>query len=109
MKIYRLFINYGYEYIRAPSPIIKTGLICKLKASAMHLIPVVLGLNSRNVTVNRHASSLGQTRLSGGTKGPQAVSTILMYQLSIICELLMVNIMPKLSIDIKRRYKVPLA
>ena len=40
----------GYGYIRAPSAVLQTASICKLKASVMH-DRVVLGLNSRHMTV----------------------------------------------------------
>ena len=47
-----------YEYIRPPSAVVETALICNLKSSVMH-DRVVLGLNSRHLTVSPCPSQLG--------------------------------------------------
>ena len=51
----------GYRCIRAPLAVIETSLICKLKASVMH-DRVVLGFNSRHMTVSPCPSPLSHTR-----------------------------------------------
>ena len=47
-----------------PSAVIEIGSICKQKASVMQ-DRVVLGLNSRHMTVSPCPSPVGQARLSG--------------------------------------------
>ena len=54
----------GYVYIRAPSAVIETALICKLKAFVIHH-RVGLGLNSRHINANPCPSPLGHARPSG--------------------------------------------
>ena len=71
----------GYTYISAPqyilyiyicmcmyiSAVLETALICKMKASVMH-DRVVLGLNSRYMTVSQCPSPLGHAKPHGGLK-----------------------------------------
>ena len=54
-----IYINSSVNrYIRAPSAVIETGLICNLKASVMH-DRAVLGLNSHHMTVSPCPSPVG--------------------------------------------------
>jgi len=54
----------GYGYIRAPSAVLQTASICKLKASVMH-DRVGLGLNSRHINASPCPSPLDHGRPSG--------------------------------------------
>ena len=51
----------SYGYIRAPSAVIETALICKLKASVIH-DRAGLGLNSHHISASPCPSSLGHAR-----------------------------------------------
>ena len=57
----------GYVYIRAPSAVIETALICKLKAFVIHH-RVGLGLNSRHINANPCPSPLGHARPASSLK-----------------------------------------